>query len=126
MPQTGGSLRVAAIADIHCNKSNQSTVHSLLTEIGEAADVLLMCGDLTDTGQVEEAQVLAKLLTTVKIPLIGVLGNHDFESGKQKEVSDILCEAGMSMLDGDTCEVRGVGFAGVKGFGGGFGKYALQ
>jgi Icc-related predicted phosphoesterase len=55
-----------------------------------------------------------------------VLGNHDFESGRQDEIKDILCEAGINMLDGDTCEVHGIGFAGVKGFGGGFGRMMLS
>jgi Icc-related predicted phosphoesterase len=59
------------------------------------------------------------------VPALGVLGNHDYESGKQDEVRDILCDAGMFMLDGEAHEVEGVGFAGAKGFGGGFGRAAL-
>jgi Icc-related predicted phosphoesterase len=61
----------------------------------------------------------------VNVPVIAVLGNHDFESGKQDEVRRIFCDAGVRMLDGDSTEVKGVGFAGVKGFAGGFGKHAL-
>lgn len=127
MPTTNGTVRIAAVADIHCNKSNQSALHALFTEINEQADVLLIGGDCTDLGLLEEAQMLAKELTaTVKIPVIGVLGNHDYESGKQDQVKQILCDVGMSVLDGDTCVVRGVGFAGLKGFGGGFGKATVQ
>ncbi len=127
MPTTNGTVRIAAVADIHCNKSNQSALHALLAEINDRADVLLIGGDCTDLGLPEEAQLLAKELTaTVKIPIIGVLGNHDYESGKQDQVKQILCDAGMSLLDGDTCVVRGVGFAGLKGFGGGFGKATVQ
>ncbi len=126
MGTNNSPVRVAAVADIHCNKSNQSDLHALFLQASQTADVLVLCGDLTDVGQLEEAQILAKELTGVKIPIIGVLGNHDFEGGKQKEITDMLCEAGVSMLDGDTCEFHGIGFAGVKGFGGGFGKLALQ
>ncbi len=123
---TYDTLRIAAVADIHCNKTRQGILQALFEQVADAADVLLLCGDCTDTGLPEEAHLLAKELAIIKIPLIGVLGNHDYESGKQKEVSDILCEVGVSMLDGETCSVRGVGFVGVKGFGGGFGRWALQ
>ncbi|HEX9076714.1 MAG TPA: metallophosphoesterase [Anaerolineae bacterium] len=127
MPTTNRTLRVAAAADIHCNKVNQGDLHALLTQMAQAADVLVLGGDLTNVGLTEEAEVLAKeLVSAVKIPVIGVLGNHDFESGKQDEINRILCDAGVSMLDGETCEVRGVGFAGIKGFGGGFGRSAVQ
>jgi Icc-related predicted phosphoesterase len=124
---TNETLRLAAVADIHCSKANQSALHALFAQIQESADILLLCGDCTDTGLPEEAQLLAKeLMATVKIPIVGVLGNHDYESGKEREVKEILANVGVSMLDGDTCVVRGVGFAGVKGFAGGFGKYSLQ
>ncbi|OGW41824.1 MAG: metallophosphoesterase, partial [Nitrospirae bacterium GWD2_57_9] len=82
---------------------------------------------LTDVGLPEEADVLVKDLTTyLKIPIIAVLGNHDFESGKQDQVKEILVSAGIRVLDGSFCEVHGIGFAGVKGFAGGFGRVALQ
>lgn len=126
MATNNSPVRIAAVADIHCNKANQSELHGLFLQASQTADALILAGDLTDIGQIEEAQLLAKELTVIKVPIIGVLGNHDFEGGRQKEIADILCEAGVSMLDGDTCEVRGIGFAGVKGFAGGFGKLALQ
>ena len=89
--------------------------------------MLLLCGDLTDYGLVEEAKILAKDITSsLRIPSIGVLGNHDFESGKADEVVKILADAGVTMLDGDAHEIEGVGFAGVKGFGGGFGRRAAR
>jgi Icc-related predicted phosphoesterase len=90
------------------------------------ADVLLLAGDLVDYGLPEEARILAKELAVVKMPIVAVLGNHEFESGQHAEVVSILCDAGVVMLDGDTYETHGVGFAGVKGFGGGFGRAALQ
>ncbi len=126
MATSNGTVKVAAIADVHCNKTSLSTLHSIFERASATSDVLLLCGDLTDVGLIEEAEILAKELTAIKIPVIGVLGNHDYEGGKGKEIADMLCATGASILDGDTCEVRGIGFAGVKGFCGGFGKWALQ
>jgi Icc-related predicted phosphoesterase len=123
--EAGGVVRVAALGDLHCTKELHGKLQPLLARAAQAADVLLLCGDLTDYGLPDEAHVLARELTAVHVPMIGVLGNHDFESGKQAEVSAILAEAGVKMLDGDACEVEGVGFAGVKGFAGGFGRGAL-
>jgi Icc-related predicted phosphoesterase len=120
------TLRIAAVADIHTKKSSQGAFQSLFTKAAEEADVLLLCGDLTDYGTEEEARVLAREITTsLRIPAIAVLGNHDFESGKQDEVVKILVDAGVIMLDGDSHEIHGVGFAGVKGFAGGFGRRSL-
>jgi len=84
-----------------------------------------MAGDLTDYGLPEEAVVLARELASLRIPAVAVLGNHDFESGKQDEVRRILADAGLPILDGDACELQGIGIAGIKGFGGGFGPRAL-
>jgi Icc-related predicted phosphoesterase len=120
-------VRVAAIGDVHYTKTSQGALQQLFQQINERADVLLLCGDLTDYGLPEEAQVLAKELTgSLKIPVIAVLGNHDFESGQASEVQRILADAGVKILDGDGCELYGIGFAGVKGFAGGFGERALQ
>jgi Icc-related predicted phosphoesterase len=120
------ALRIAAVADIHVKKTSQGALQPLFAQATEAADVLLLCGDLTDYGTVEEAKVLAKDITSsLRIPAIGVLGNHDFESGQEAEVVKILADAGVVMLDGDSYELHGVGFAGVKGFAGGFGRRAL-
>lgn len=119
-------LRIAAIGDMHVSKTSQGAFHSLFAQISESADVLVLCGDFTDYGLTEEARVLARELTTsVNIPVIAVLGNHDYESGHQEEIRQILSDAGVSVLDGEATEVHGVGFAGVKGFGGGFGRGAL-
>ncbi|HEV3143917.1 MAG TPA: metallophosphoesterase [Gemmataceae bacterium] len=120
-------VRLAGMADLHCTKASQGALQSMFSHLSERADVLLLCGDLTDHGLPEEARVLAKELTAaVRIPMVGVLGNHDFESGQQKELTDILCAAGVHLLDGETFEVMGVGFAGVKGFAGGFDRRALE
>jgi len=120
-----GVVRVAALADLHCTKTSQGAFQPLFTRISEAAEVLLIAGDLTDYGLPDEARVLVKELSALRIPAAAVMGNHDFESGKADEVRRILVDGGLAVLDGDACELRGIGVAGVKGFGGGFGKRAL-
>lgn len=118
-------MRIAAIADLHCTKASQGKLAPLFAEAAAKADVLVLGGDLTDYGLPEEAHVLAREIAAAKVPVVAVLGNHDFESGKPGEVKRILQEASVNVLDGDACEIEGIGFAGVKGFGGGFGERAL-
>jgi Icc-related predicted phosphoesterase len=127
MAQTKEIVRLAAIGDIHHGKNAvQGSLQPLFSQITEVADVLVLCGDLTDYGHPDEARALAREITsTVKIPVVAVLGNHDVESGKQAEITRILSDAGVAVLDGDTTEIHGIGFAGVKGFCGGFGRRAL-
>jgi Icc-related predicted phosphoesterase len=122
----GDTVRLAALADLHCNRNSQGLFGPIFARLADTADVLLLPGDLVDYGLAEEAHILAKELAAVKIPVVAVLGNHEFESGQHTEVVRILCDAGVVMLDGDVYEAHGVGFAGVKGFGGGFGRAALQ
>jgi Icc-related predicted phosphoesterase len=120
------TLRIAAIADIHVKKTSAGALQPVFTQATQNADVLLLCGDLTDYGTAEEAKVLAKEITaSLRIPAIAVLGNHDYESNQEKELVQILTDAGVVILDGDSYELQGVGFAGVKGFGGGFGRRSL-
>jgi Icc-related predicted phosphoesterase len=119
------TVRLAAVGDIHCGKTSQDACQALFGQVDGLADILVLCGDLTDYGLPEEAQILAKELSVVKIPIVAVLGNHDYESDKQDEVRQILVDAGVALLDGDACEIEGVGFAGVKGFAGGFGRGTL-
>jgi Icc-related predicted phosphoesterase len=120
-------LSLAAVGDLHCTRKSQGLLQPVFAHAGASADVLLLCGDLTDNGLPEEAHVLAaELSRTVKIPVIAVLGNHDFESGHEAEVARILGDAGVTVLDGDTTTVEDVGFAGVKGFCGGFGRRTLE
>ncbi len=120
------TLRIAAVADIHVKKTSAGTLQPLFASMNESADVLLLCGDLTDFGTAEEGKVLAKEITSaLRIPVIAVLGNHDVESGMEHELIAILGDAGVVVLDGTSHEVHGVGFAGVKGFAGGFGRRAL-
>ena len=128
MPErtTRTHLRIAAMGDLHVSKNSQGTFQPLFSQISEDADVLLLCGDFTDYGLPDEARVLARELTAaMKIPVIAVLGNHDYEGGKPDDIREILTGAGVTLLDGEATEVHGVGFAGVKGFAGGFGRGAL-
>ncbi len=118
-------VRIAASGDLHCTKGSQRTLQSFVGHIAEAADVLLLAGDLTNVGLVEEAQVLAHELSALRVPIVAVLGNHDFESDQGPDIRRILVDAGVTVLDGEACEVRGIGIAGVKGFCGGFGAHAL-
>jgi len=118
-------VRIAALGDLHCTRSSAGKFQTLFTQISESADMVLIAGDLTDTGQPEEARILARELAALRIPGAAVLGNHDYECGHQDEVSHILSDTGLRVLDGEACEINGIGIAGVKGFAGGFGTGAL-
>jgi Icc-related predicted phosphoesterase len=119
-------VRIAAIGDIHVSRHSQGAFQPLFAHISSNADVLVLCGDFTDYGLPEEARVLARELTAaVKVPVVAVLGNHDYEAGKQNEIREILLDAGVTVLDGEAAEIEGIGFAGVKGFAGGFGRGSL-
>jgi Icc-related predicted phosphoesterase len=119
-------LRVAALGDIHVSRHSQGAFQPLFTQITSNADVLVLCGDFTDYGLPDEARIVARELTAgVKVPVVAVLGNHDYEAGKQTEIRQILTDVGVTVLDGEATEIEGVGFAGVKGFAGGFGRGAL-
>ena len=125
MANSDGKLRVAAIGDLHVMENSVAPYRDLFAEIGNAADVLVLCGDLTNFGRTSEAEILAEDIRACSIPVVGVLGNHDYECGQPEEVARILHEAGMTVLDEQAVEIEGVGFAGVKGFCGGFGRGAL-
>ena len=118
-------VRIAAVGDLHCTKASLGSFSPWLGAVNEHADVLLLCGDLTDYGTAEEVHVLAKELSVVRIPMLAVLGNHDYETGHEEEVARVLQEAGVQVLRGDTVEVHGIGFVGTKGFAGGFGTHTL-
>jgi Icc-related predicted phosphoesterase len=125
MEAAARTIRIAALADLHVTRSGRGMLEGLLAPIAASADILLLCGDLTDHGIAEEARLLAGELAKMTIPRVGVLGNHDYDAGQAKEVKEILTAGGTMILDGDACEVRGVGFAGTKGFAGGFGQRML-
>lgn len=118
-------VRIGAMADLHCSKDSPGQLQALFSQVGQTVDVLLLGGDLTDYGLPEEAQILVRELNVVKVPIVAVLGNHDYESGKVDEVRKILVDAGVKLLEGDACEIEGIGIAGCKGFAGGFGRGTL-
>jgi Icc-related predicted phosphoesterase len=126
MSQIEKRIRVAAVADLHCSKTNLVDLRPLFASASAEADVLLLCGDLVDHGLLDEARLLAReIAVSVRIPAVGVLGNHDMEAGQQEQIAAVLEEVGVNILDGESCEIEGVGFAGIKGFAGGFGRHAL-
>ena len=119
-------VRLVALADLHFGRHRPDTYAPVLTAAATDADIVVLCGDLTDHGKVEEAEGLARTLKeSIHLPIVAVLGNHDFESGQEAALRDIFTGAGVHMLDGDAVEIKGIGFAGAKGFCGGFGPRAL-
>jgi len=127
MAEAPTTLRIAAVGDLHCSRASQGKLQPLFAEAARLADVLLLCGDLTDYGLPEEARLLARELEAAgRLPILAVLGNHDHESAQAPEILDVLRSAGVQMVEGEAVEVRGVGFAGAKGYGGGFGQRAIE
>jgi Icc-related predicted phosphoesterase len=109
------TVRIGAVGDLHFGRESRDSLKTVFQAIErERPDVMLLAGDLTDYGTVEEAQGLTR-----------ELGNHDFEAGAADGVRTTFRDGGITVLDGDSFEVKGVGFAGVKGFCGGFGRGAL-
>ena len=117
-------IHVAAVGDIHFGPDAAGTLRPHLEHLNERADLLLLAGDLTRVGAPEEAAALAEELAGVAVPMVAVLGNHDYHSDRAGEVTAILEGIGITMLEGDSVVVpvngATVGVAGTKGFGGGF------
>jgi uncharacterized protein len=118
-------LKIAAVGDLHGHEASVGLHREFFQNVGGNADILLLCGDLSNHGLPKEAENLAHDLQGIKIPVLAVLGNHDFESDKTEEFKEVLTAAGIKFLEDQPFELNGVGFAGVKGFGGGFGKFML-
>lgn len=123
-------IRVAAVGDVHLAPGLRGRIRPHLADIGEHADALLLAGDLTRHGTVPEAEVVAAEFRDLGIPVVAVLGNHDCDSGSEREVAALLSESGMIMLDGTgaVLDLPGgrLGVAGGKGFGGGFPPHAAS
>jgi Icc-related predicted phosphoesterase len=113
------------MGDLHVTEHDAGRYRALFSEISEAADVLALCGDLTNFGKTSEAERLAEDLSACSIPVVAVLGNHDHECGQPEHVIQILQQAGVTVLDEQAVVIKDVGFAGVKGFVGGFGRGEL-
>lgn len=117
--------RIAAVGDIHVRESDRGKWVECFRTVSEQADVLLLCGDLTYSGQEVEAHVLAEELKACTIPVVAVLGNHDYERDQHQEICKALVRDNFHMLDGGSVTIDNVGIAGVKGFGGGFDRYMM-
>ena len=125
-PGPGNKMRVAAVGDLHVGETSERAYRDLFERVADDADVLCLCGDLTNYGKTGEVERLLEDLRLCKIPMVGVLGNHEHECGQPDHVVQMLCDAGVKMLTGQAYEIDGVGFAGGKGFVGGFGRYMLS
>ena len=122
---TGAPIKVAAMGDLHVTEASEHRYRDIFAEISDVADVLVLCGDLTNFGKTREAEILAEDLRDCTNPCVGVLGNHDHECGQPEEVARILHAAGVTILAEQAVVIEGVGFAGVKGFLGGYGRGEL-
>ena len=118
-------MRIAATADLHFAPANQVVLRDQLSRARDEADVLVLAGDLTNYGQPAEMEPLLNALVRLRVPTIAVLGNHDYECGKEQELMRMMTSEGIKVLDGSAYERDGVGFAGTKGFVGGFGRGVL-
>jgi Icc-related predicted phosphoesterase len=121
-----GKTKIVALGDIHVGNTMHGAYVELFQQIANDADLFLLCGDLTQRGRADEAKILAGELKSVSVPVLAVLGNHDYESNEHEEIKKILKEAAVIFLDEETYEIDGLGLTGVKGFGGGFGPYMLS
>src|SRR3954469_8421311 len=118
-------MRVAATADLHFTPARFSALHDQLNRVRDEADVFVLAGDLTNFGRPDEMEPLLNVLVRLRLPVIVVLGNHDYESDRQVELMRMLTQEGIKVLDGTAYERDSVGFAGTKGFVGGFGRGVL-
>src|SRR5205085_8713641 len=118
-------MRIAATADLHCSAHNYAVLQEQLGKARDEADLLVLAGDLTNYGKPEEMESLLNALVRLRIPTIAVLGNHDYESGQQEALIRLMTTEGIKVLDGSSYERDSVGFAGTKGFPGGFGRGVL-
>ncbi len=116
-------IRVAAAGDIHCSPSRRGEIEQAFARL-DGADLVLLAGDLTTHGEPEQAAVLADAVRALAVPVVAVLGNHDWHSNRQEEIMGLLRDAGITVLNRSwtTLDVRGtrVGIVGTKGFVGGF------
>jgi Icc-related predicted phosphoesterase len=127
MEDGNGTFRLAAVGDLHCRQDQHGRFRELVKMVNGEAEGLVLAGDLTDHGLVEEAETLAEALDQLRVPCAAVLGNHDFEANAVKEIVRILAAAKVEVLDGDHALFqKRLGVAGVKGFVGGFERGMLQ
>src|SRR5512142_3481459 len=118
-------MRIAAVADLHFSPQNYDRLREPMSRVRDEADVLVLAGDLTNYGKPPEMESLLNAIVRLRIPTVAILGNHDYESGHQEELIRMMTAEGIKALDGTGYERDGVGFAGTKGFLGGFGRSVL-
>jgi len=118
-------MRIAATADLHFTAQRYTALRDELSKVRDEADLLIIAGDLTNYGQPSEMEPLINAIIRLRVPVVTVLGNHDFECGKEQELMRMLTAEGIKVLDGSAYERDGIGFAGTKGFVGGFGRGVL-
>jgi len=118
-------MRIAATADLHFTPARFSALHDQLNRVRDEADIFVLAGDLTNFGKPEEMEPLLNVLVRLRLPTVVVLGNHDYESGREADLMRMMSQEGIKVLDGSAYERDGVGFAGTKGFVGGFGRGVL-
>src|SRR5512146_2722453 len=118
-------MRIAALADIHFSPPVYERIREKLERVRNEADVLVLAGDLTNYGKTTEMEPLLNVLVRLRLPIVAVLGNHDYESGQHEDLMKMTTDEGIPVLDGTAYARDGVGFAGTKGFIGGFGRGVL-
>jgi Icc-related predicted phosphoesterase len=118
-------MRIAATADLHFTPQNYDRIREQMSRARDQADLLVLAGDLTNYGKPQEMESLLNALVRIRLPIVAVLGNHDYESGQENELIRMMTAEGIKVLDGTAYERDGVGFAGTKGFAGGFGRGVL-
>jgi Icc-related predicted phosphoesterase len=118
-------MRIAATADLHFSPQSYDKIRDTMARVRDEADLLVLAGDLTNYGRPPEMESLLNALVRLRVPTVAVLGNHDYESGQEGELIRLMSDAGIKVLDGTGYERDGVGFAGTKGFPGGFGRGVL-
>lgn len=118
-------LRIGAVGDLHFDAPSRGALSKLVEHVNREVDVLALVGDLTTHGRPDQMEAFLEELRGVEVPVVTVLGNHDHEGEAADELCGMLTAAGVTVLDGNAVEIEGVGFTGVKGFAGGFGRAAL-
>jgi len=118
-------MRIAAIADLHFSPQSYDRIREAMNRLRDEADLLILAGDVTNLGKTEEMESMLATFMRLRVPIVAVLGNHDFESGKQDDLAKMMLAEGVKVLDGSGYERDGIGFAGTKGFIGGFGRGVL-
>ena len=117
-------VRIAAAGDVHASEATRSRIAQAFAAVEREADLVLLAGDLTTQGEPKQAEVLGEATRSIGVPVVAVLGNHDLHCGHGEQISSILSEAGVRMLDREAIVLeragQEIGVVGTKGFVGGF------